>query len=86
MAAFSGQAEGVEAEGRQHRLAEHGLVAHHQVAEGVVANVALMGGARGIRVHAQGVEALARIVVIDLVGALVEPTGLPLGFYGNDIK
>ena len=37
------QAERVEAEGREHAVPEHGPVADEQVAEGVVADVALVG-------------------------------------------
>ena len=80
------QTEGVEAEGGEDRLAPHGLVANHQVTEGVVADVALVRGTRGVGVHAQGEVALARVVVVDLVGALVEPTGLPFLLYCCDVK
>ena len=79
MAAFSaGKSEGVEAEGRQDGLAQHGPVAHVDVAEGVDPHVALVGRARRVRVHAQGVVALASIVVVDLVRAVFEPAVLPL--------
>ena len=54
---FGRQAEGVETDRREHGLAGHGLVPDHQVAEGVVADVALVGRARRVGVHAQRVEA-----------------------------
>ena len=83
---LGGEAEGVETERREDGLAEHGLVAHDDVAEGVDPHVALVGGARGIRVHGERVVALAGVVVVDFVRALVEPAGLPLLFYFRDIK
>ena len=77
--------EGVEAQGAEDGLAPHGLVAAGQVAERVVADVPLMGGSRGVGVHAQGVELLARVVVVDLVGALFLPVALPLPFHRIDV-
>ena len=87
MAAFSaGSPKESNPQRRQDGLAEHRLVADHEVAEGVVAHVALVGGARRVGVHAQGVEALTGVVVVDLVIALVEPARLPLLFNCRDIE
>ena len=71
------QAERVEAERAEDTLAQHGLIANDQVTERVVTHVPLMGRARGVRVHAQRVELLPGVVVVDLVGALVGPVPLP---------
>ena len=79
------QAERVEAEGREHGLALHGLVPDHQVAEGVVAHVALVGRAGRVGVHAEGVEGRSRVVVVDLVGPLVAPALLPLALDRLDV-
>ena len=75
------QAERVEADGAEDAVALHGPVANDQVTEGVVAHVALVGRARGVGVHAQGVELLAGIVVVDLVRARVDPVALPLALH-----
>ena len=72
------QAEGVEADGAEHALAQHGLVANDQVTEGVVAHVPLVRRPRRVGVHAQRVELLPGIVVVDLVGAVLRPVALPL--------
>ena len=79
------QAEGVEPDRAEDALALHGLVADGQVAEGVVADVALVGRPRGVGVHAQRVELLPRVVVVDLVGALVVPVALPLALHRVDV-
>ncbi len=71
MAAFSaGRPKQSNPIGRQHRVAVHGAVADDQVAEGVVAHVAHVGRPRRVGVHAQHVVVRARVVVVDLVGAL----------------
>ena len=75
---LGGQAEGVEAEGRQHGVSLHGAVPDEQVAEGVVPDVALVGGPARVGVHAQDVLRRARVVGIDLVEAAVGPALLPL--------
>ena len=86
MAAFSaGQAEGVEPDGAEDALALHGLVANDQVTEGVVAHVALVRRPRGVGVHAQRVELLPGVVVVDLVGALLGPVALPLRLHRVDV-
>ena len=82
---LGGQAEGVEPDRAEDALALHGLVADGQVAEGVVADVALVRRPRGVRVHAQRVELLPGIVVVDLVGALVIPVALPLALHRSDV-
>ena len=71
------QAEAVEADGRQDGLAVHGPVADQQVTEGVVAHVAHVGRPTRVGVHAQHVGLGPGVVVLDLVGALLEPPGLP---------
>jgi len=80
------QPERVESEGREHRLAVHGLVANHQVTEGVVTDMALVRRPGGVGVHAQGVETLTIVVVVDFVGPLAEPPGLPLLLNCTDVK
>ena len=82
---LSGQAERVEPNRAQNPFALHGLVADGQVAEGVVPHVALVSRPRGVGVHAQRVELLAGIVVVDLVGALVIPVLLPLALHRSDV-
>ena len=72
-----GQAEAVETHRRQDGVALHGAVARQQVAEGVVAHVTHVRRARRVGVHAQHVVPVARVVVVDLVGALVTPVRLP---------
>ena len=79
------KAEGVEADRAQDALALHGLVADGQVAEGVVPDVPLVRRPGGIGVHAQRVELLPGIVVIDLVGALVVPVALPFALHRIDV-
>ena len=68
------QAEGVEAERREHGVALHGAVAHQEVAEGVVADVALVGRAARVGVHAQDVLRRAGVVGVDLVEAARRPS------------
>ena len=77
--------EGVEPDGAEDALALHGLVANDQVTEGVVAHVALVGRPGGVGVHAQGVELLAGVVVVDLVRAVVVPVALPLALHRFDV-
>ena len=86
MAAFSaGRPKESKPNGAEHGLALHGLVADDQVTEGVVADVALVRRPRGVGVHAQRVELLPRVVVVDLVGALVVPVALPLALDRFDV-
>ena len=73
------QPEAVEADGREDGLAVHRPVADQQVPEGVVAHVAHVGRPARVGVHAQDVGLRAGVVVVDLVGPLVPPTGLPAG-------
>ncbi len=79
------QAERVEPDRAQDPLALHGLVADGQVAEGVVPDVALVRRPGGVGVHAQRVELLPGIVVVDLVGALVVPVALPLTLHCDHV-
>ena len=60
------QPEAVEADRAQHRLALHRPLTDEQVAEGVVADVALVGRSARIRVHAEHVGGGAGVVVVDL--------------------
>ena len=71
------QAEAVEADRAEHREALHGAPADVEVAEGVVAHVALVGGAAGVGVHAQHVEGRPGVVVGHFVGVFLGPPGLP---------
>ena len=79
------QAEGVEPDRAQDPLALHGLVADGQVAEGVIPDVALVRRPGGVGVHAQRVELLPGVVVVDLVGALVVPVALPFALHCIDV-
>ena len=72
------QPEAVEAHRRQHGVAVHRAVADVEVAEGVVADVAHVRRTARVRVHAQRVPVGAGVVVVDLVGAVLGPVGLPL--------
>ena len=75
---FRRQAEGVETQWRQDGKALHGAVTHEQVPEGVVPDVALVGGPARVGVHAQDVLRRARVVGVDLVDVAVSPALLPL--------
>ena len=86
MAAFSaGRPKESNPNGDRTALALHGLVADRQVTEGVVAHVALVRRPRRVGVHAQRVELLPGVVVVDLVGALVVPVALPLPLHRIDV-
>ena len=76
------QAEAVESDGAEHRVALHGPLPHQQVSEGVVADVALVGGAARVGVHAEDVVRRAGVVVVDLVRAFLSPAPLPFGLHG----
>ncbi len=77
--------ERVETVGRQDGF-QAWFGSDNKVAENVVTHVTLVGRSRRVRVHAQSVETLARIVVIDLVGAVIEPARLPFLLNGIDVK
>ncbi len=79
------QTERVEPDRRQDSLPLHGLVPNGQVTEGVVADVALMGRAGGVGVHAQRVELLPGVVVVDLIRACIGPVPLPLALHLVDV-
>ena len=79
------QAEGVEPDRAEDPFALHGLVADGQVPKGVIPNVALVRRPRGVGVHAQRVELLSGIVIVDLVGALVIPVALPFALHRGDV-
>ena len=80
------QTEGVKPKGGKDGFTQHRLVANDEVSEGVVADVSLVGRSRGVRVHAKGVEALARIVIVDFVETRLTPPLLPLAFQLHNIK
>ncbi len=71
--------EAVEPNGAQHRLALHRPLTNKQVTERVVADVTLVGRSTRVGVHAEHVGGGARVVVVDLVGALFGPASLPFG-------
>ena len=79
------QAEGVEPDRAEDPFSLHGLVADGQVPEGVVPHVALVRRPGGVGVHAQCVELLPGIVIVDLVGALVIPVALPFALHRIDV-
>src|SRR5580658_2783809 len=58
----------------------HRPVTDEEVAEGVVADVALVRRPARVGVHAEHVIRRARIVRVDLVGAVVRPAPLPALF------
>ena len=76
--------EAVEPHRREDGIPLHRAVPGQQITEGVVANVSLMRGARRVRVHREDVGAPTfgetRVVVVDLVGVVGEPTRLPQRF------
>jgi len=79
MAAFSaGRPKESNPKARETGLAQHGPVAHVDVRRRCRSERVPGGRARRVRVHAQGVVALALIVVVDLVRAVLEPAVLPL--------
>ena len=75
---LGGQPEAVEPDRAQHGVAGHGPLADDQVPEGVVADVALVGGAARVGIHAQHVQRRPGVVVVDLIGAISGPAVLPL--------
>ncbi len=82
---LGGKAEGVEPHRREHGVPVHRAVARDQVAEGVVPDVAHVRLPARIGVHAERVVVGSRVVVVDLVGALVAPARLPLGLDRLDV-
>ena len=65
--------ERVEPERGQDGLAVHRPVPDEEIAEGVVADVALVRRTARVRVHAKHVRRRARVVRVHLVGVLVGP-------------
>ena len=76
------QPEAVEPDGAEDGVTLHRALADEEVTEGVVADVALVGRPARVRVHAEHVVRRARVVVVDLVGALLGPAPLPFGLDG----
>ncbi len=66
---FGGQSKGVPAHGMQHVIAAHPLVACERITDGVIANMADVKRAAGIREHLEHVELGLRGVVFDLIQA-----------------
>ncbi len=77
---FGGQAEGVPAHRMQHIEAAHALDARHNVADGVIAHVAHVQRAGGIRQHLQHVVFRLRGIRFGFEDARFGPALLPFGF------
>ena len=78
---LGGQAEGVPAHRMQHVEAAHALHASHDVANGVVAHVAHVHRAAGVREHFQDVVFWFGGVSFRFKHTFFGPTLLPLGLY-----
>ena len=72
--------ERVEPEGREHGVPLHRPEPDEHVPEGVVADVALVGGSARVGVHREHVVGRAGVVEVDFVRALLGPASLPAGF------
>src|SRR6266852_1078773 len=77
---FGGQAEGIPAHGMEHVEAAHAFYARHHVADGVIAHVAHVERAGGIRQHLQRVILELGGICFCLDDARFGPALLPLGF------
>jgi len=77
---FGGQAEGIPAHGVQHIETAHALYAGHHVADGVIAHVAHVHGAGGIRQHLEGVIFGFGGIYFGFEDARFGPALLPFGF------
>ena len=77
---FGGQSEGIPADRMQHVESAHAPVARHRVADRVVAHVAHVQRARGIRQHFEQVIFRALRVAVRMERALLFPNFLPLRF------
>ena len=71
---FGGQPERVPTHGMQHVVTAHPLVARQRIADGVIANVADVQRAAGVRQHFQNVELGLGGVLLGLVEIGVLPT------------
>ena len=76
------KAKGVESDGVQDVIAAHAGLSRHGVTDGVVAGVAHVQVARGIREHLQHVLLGLLGALLGLVELLGIPGSLPLGLYG----
>ena len=82
IAAFSaGRPNESKPNGDEHRVALHRPIPDEHVAEGVVADVALVRRPARVGVHAQDVVGRTGVVGVDLVGAVLLPTSLPAGLH-----
>ncbi len=77
---FRGQTESIPAHGMQHVETLHGLETRHNIADGIVAHMAHMDLARGIREHFKHVVLRLVMVHFDLEAAGFIPDLLPLLF------
>src|SRR6266852_8955123 len=77
---FGGQAEGVPAHGMQHVEAAHAFYAGHHVADGVIAHVAHVHRAGGVRQHLEGVIFGLGGIYFGVEDARFGPALLPFGF------
>ena len=82
---LSRQAEGVEAHGMQDVEAAHAGLTSHGVADGVVARMAHVEVARGVREHLKDVLLGLGGILIGLEEVLVGPSLLPLGLDGGGV-
>ena len=74
------QAEGIPAHGVEHVEAPRPLVARHHVAHGVVAHVAHVDAARGVREHFEHVVGRTPVAPLGPEQTRILPGSLPLGF------
>ena len=74
---FCWKTEGIKSERGEHAVSLHRAEADDRIADGVVADVALMCRPARIGVHAQHVVGGPRIVIVDLVGTPRGPALLP---------
>jgi len=76
---LGGQPEGVEPHGMQHVVAPHARLTSHRVPDGVVARMAHVQVAGGVREHLEDVPLRFCQVLVGLVELVRLPLGLPLG-------
>jgi hypothetical protein len=77
---FRRQPESVPTHGVEHVLALGAVITRHDIAHGIVADVAHVNAARRIGEHLEHVIMFARIVILDDKRLTVGPNFLPVGF------
>ena len=74
-----GQAKSIPTHGLQHVLALHSLIACDHISNGVVADVAHMQLAAGVREHGEAIKLFSTVIA----GGSVSAVGCPLGLGGK---